>query len=234
MAQVNSKLLGALPHGCFLRSEGHSQPPFDRLNCCLRVGDDPEAVAANRELIQQQLGLRHLVFANQHHGTHICEAKPGTVEECDGLMTDQPGIGLTILHADCQPVLMHDPVRAVVAAIHCGWRGNRDNILGLAVTALQQRYGCQPAHLRAFIGPSLGPDWGELRDYRTLLPEQLWRFQVRPAHFDLWAMSRWQLEVAGLAPEHIEVAGLCTRASPDCFSYRREGQTGRLASVIAL
>jgi YfiH family protein len=142
---------------------------------------------------------------------------------------------LTILVADCQPVMLYDPVRAVVANIHSGWRGSIADIIGRTVAVMKERFACRPAEIIAGIGPSLGPCCAEFVNYRQEIPEALWSYQVSDNHFDFWALSRDQLVWAGLLPEHIETGGICTRCHSDLFfSYRAAQQTGRMAAVIGL
>ena len=230
-----------LAHGFFTRRGGVSPAPYDSLNLSLSVGDRREAVAANRRRVQQALGLTGLASANQVHGQGeavITEnpAEPdGEMATADILCTDRPGIGLLIKQADCQAVILYDPGRRVVANVHCGWRGQVQNVLGAAVARLAAGYGCRPADLYAAISPSLGPCCAEFRNFRREFPQELWRYEVRPHYFDLWQLSRDQLQAAGLKPENLEVAGLCTRCRPtEFFSYRRDQITGRQGTVIAL
>ena len=125
-----------------------------------------------------------------------------------------------------------------VAAAHCGWRGSVLNIIATTVAALCTTFAVRPDSLRAVISPSLGPCCAEFIHYRTELPEWMHAYQVRPNHFDFWAISRRQLVEAGLRPEHIDTAGLCTRCRREFFSYRRAaktgGVTGRNGSIIGL
>ncbi len=239
-----SPLLAAFPelvHGFFTRRGGVSLAPYDSLNLSWSVGDRREAAVANRRRVQQALGLAGLAGANQVHGRGgavITEnpADPnGEMATADILYTDRPGIGLLIKQADCQAVMLYDPGRRVAANVHCGWRGQVQNVLGAAVARLAARYGCRPADLYAAISPSLGPCCAEFRNFRREFPPELWRYEVRPRYFDLWQLSRDQLIAAGLKPENIEVAGLCTRCrAAEFFSYRRDKITGRQGTVIAL
>ena len=131
--------------------------------------------------------------------------------------------------------MLYDPVRRVAANVHCGWRGQVQNVLGLAVRRLGAIFGSRPQDLRAAIGPSLGPCCAEFRHFRRELPPEFWPYQVRPTYFDLWRLSRDQLLAAGLAPAHLDHAALCTRClSRDFYSYRRDRTTGRQGAVIAL
>lgn len=176
-------------------------------------------------------------FARQVHGVGIIDVKPGEVGlvgEADALIISQPGQAVSVRHADCQAALFFDPVQKVAAAVHCGWRGNVQNIYRVVVDHLRTTYRCSPENLLVGISPSLGPDKGEFVNFRTELPEEFWKYQVRPTYFDLWAISRWQLEEVGLLPHHIEIAGICTQTSADWFSYRRDKTQSRNGSFIQL
>ena len=239
-----SPLLAAFPevlHGFFLRQGGVSPEPFHSLNLSFTVGDQRPLVVQNRDLVQQALGLTALASATQVHGCRECLVTGGNaaaaeeIPDADILITSQPGLGLIIKQADCQAVMLYDPVRRVAANVHCGWRGQVQNVLGEAVTRLQERFGSRPEDLVAAISPSLGPCCAEFRNFRQEFPPDLWPYQVRPTYFDLWALSRDQLTAAGLKPQQIDIAGLCTRCRGDqFFSYRREHRTGRQGAVIGL
>ncbi len=240
-----SSLLAAFPeltHGFFTRRGGVSLGAYDSLNLSFNVGDRREAVAENRRRVRESLGLRVLASASQKHGRRevVVGGEPwprpgGELEAADILLTRQPGVGLLIKQADCQAVVIYDPGRRVVANIHCGWRGQVQNVLGTAVARLKEQFGCQPANLYAAISPSLGPCCAEFRLFRQEFPQEFWPYQTRPRYFDLWRLSRDQLLAAGLKEGRLAVAGLCTRCgAAQFFSYRREPITGRQGTVIAL
>jgi len=226
-------------HGVFARHGGVSLPPCDSLNVGFGGGDDPDRVRENRRRIKAALGLPVLVAARQVHGDRVgvVETAPDVdteLAECDALVSDRPGVGLLIQQADCQAILLHDPARQAVANIHSGWRGSVQNIIAKTVALMVARYGCRPENLRAAISPSLGPCCAEFVNYRRELPASFQAHRQGVHHFDFWAISRAQLREAGVRPEHIETAAICTRCQSDYFSYRREGITGRHASVIAV
>jgi YfiH family protein len=239
-----SPQLAACPeisHGFFTRRGGVSTGPYRSLNLSFSVGDRPAAVRQNRLLVQQALGGLSLAEAAQVHGSReVLIPSPDRdtgpeIAPADILITAQPGVGLLIRQADCQAVMLYDPVRRVVANVHCGWRGQVQNILGQAVGRLQKIFGTRPGDLYAVIGPSLGPCCAEFRHFHQEFPPHLWAYQVRPTYFDLWRLSRDQLAAAGLQPQRIETAGVCTRCrAEEFYSYRREGLTGRQGAVIAL
>lgn len=144
-----------------------------------------------------------------------------------------------IQQADCQAVLLHDPIHRAIAAIHCGWRGSVAGIIEKTVARMQGCFGSEPAFLQAAVSPSLGPCCGEFVNYEAELPQAFQRFQVRENYFDFWEISRWQLQECGVKAASIAVAGQCTVCSSDYFSYRRacrenSGRTGRNCSVIVL
>jgi polyphenol oxidase len=239
-----SPLLAELPevvHGFFTRQGGVSSGAYHSLNVSLAVGDRREAVAENLGRMRQALGLAELASAAQVHGsraaviTSLDQARAEDIPEVDVLVTTVPGLGLLIKQADCQAVMFYDPVNRVVANVHCGWRGQVDNILGETVGLLQSRFGTRPSDLYAAVGPSLGPCCAEFKNFRREIPQALWAYQVRPTYFDLWRLSRDQLAAAGLLPARLDLAGLCTRCGADDFySYRRDRVTGRQGAVIAL
>ncbi len=229
-----------LRHGVFTRKGGASKGPFAELNVGMGGGDEPQRVSENRRRIRRALGGGTPVFLRQRHGTRVvvdgddAAVRPAP-READAVITDRPGRMLFIQVADCQAVILHDPVRNVVANVHSGWRGSVADILGKTVAEMRARFGCRAGDLRAGIGPSLGPCCAEFIHYRTEIPQALWRYRVGDCHFDFWAMSVDQLAAAGVADRHIEVAGLCTRCRTDLFfSYRGEKTTGRFAVAAGL
>lgn len=228
----------SLVHGVFGRQGGASIAPYHSLNLSFGVGDDPAAVLANRALLKQALGLTTLVSARQVHGERILRitAEPEADFEAEGYdaLITNCRTGLMIQQADCQAVILHDPDGPALGLAHVGWRGSVAGILGATVRAMREAFGSDPVRLRAGISPALGHCCAEFINYRRELPAWMHEFQVRPDHFDFPAISSRQLAEAGLRPERISQAGLCTRCSPDYFSYRRDRVTGRFATVAAL
>jgi YfiH family protein len=139
-----------------------------------------------------------------------------------------------VQQADCQAVLLFDPVKKVVANIHCGWRGSVDNIIGKVIATMTDSFNVNPANLLAGISPSLGPCCAEFINYRTELPSSFWSYQVKPNYFDFWQISKDQLQGAGVNADKIETSSICTACNNDWFSYRRDKATGRFCSVISI
>lgn len=238
LLQLDSFNLPGLGHGFSNRHGGVSPGPFASLNVSFGVGDDGDAVRENRARLKRALGFKAMVSARQVHGNKVLaiDREPTVDFEADGydaLITDQPA-ALLIQQADCQAVIFHDPVHQVVGAAHVGWCGSVAGTIGATVRAMADNFGSDPADLRAAISPSLGPCCAEFINYQRELPEWMHDFQVRPNYFDFWAISRTQLQEAGLRPVNINTAGICTRCSSDHFSYRRSRVTGRGGTVIGL
>jgi polyphenol oxidase len=233
-----------LTHGIFTRHGGKSQGAYASLNLSFSVGDNQQTVVENRELVLKALGIPGLQSLKQVHGKETVEIKEGLFRDSqsisesrsgDILMTRVSKQGLMIKQADCQSIVLYDPAHRAVANIHCGWRGNVNNVIGEAVKRMRAAYKINPDRLLAGIGPSLGPCCAQFINYRTEIPARYWTYQARPNYFDLWRLSRDQLIAAGVSENHIQIAGLCTSCrTADFFSYRKEKKTGRFATIIAL
>jgi YfiH family protein len=230
-----------LSHAVYTRHGGVSQPPFHSLNTGYRTGDSTKRVKTNLQIIQTSMSAKSLRSMEQVHGKDIAvihKANPtalGIPLQADAMITDVAGMALMVKQADCQAVILFDPVKKVISNVHCGWRANTYNLLSVVVHRMYNEFGCRPSELRAAIGPSLGPCCAEFVSHDRLFPATFKRFMVRKNYFDLWALSRRQLVEAGLRKKNIEVAGICTRCRSDLFySYRAEGVTGRFATVVML
>ncbi|MFD2646882.1 peptidoglycan editing factor PgeF [Devosia albogilva] len=236
-------------HGFFGRAGGMSQGEFAGANMSTSVGDDPEAVAANRRSAADALGFSSgLQLLKQVHSADVLAlteplSQPGTIA-ADALVTDRPGLLLAILTADCTPILLADQEAGVIGAAHAGWRGAVDGVVGNTVAAMR-KLGADPARVVAAIGPTITqPNYevGEQfrADFLALHPAGERFFTTPPgkrAHFDLPGFVEDQLRRAGVGT--IERVGGCTYAHPDrYFSHRyatHQGtRTGRQVSVIGL
>ncbi len=230
-----------LCHGVFGRRGGVSTGPFASLNVSFICGDLPENVVRNRTRVARWTGLQEAVYLNQVHGDTVQVITRDTVAAglptatADAVVTDARQQLLVIQVADCQAVMLFDPVRRVIANVHSGWRGSVCNILGKTVDVMVRRFGCRADDLRAAIGPSLGPCCAEFVHYRRELPRLFWPYQDQRHRFDFWAISRDQLTAAGLQPDFIVHSGICTRCrSEEFYSYRASHRTGRFAVAIGL
>jgi len=234
-----------LVHGVLTRLGGSSPAPCDSLNLSFKEADAPENVAANRKLAATRLGFSQPIrFTGQVHGKTVVSLKNSETDTealktaaitGDGLLTDIPGIPIAIQLADCQAILLYDPVRQVVGNIHAGWRGSVENIGASAIRQMQTDFGSDPADIRAAVSPSLGPCCGEFKHYQKELPQAFWDYRDERDCFDFWAITRNQLQAAGIHPEHMAFAHVCTRCNDHLFfSYRKTRPTGRFAAVIGL
>jgi len=155
--------------------------------------------------------------------------------EADAIVTDIPGKFLVIQVADCQSVLIYDPVQEVVANVHSGWRGSINNIIGCTLKVMEKNFGCRSHDIVAGIGPSLGPCCAEFVNYKQEIPEAFWKYKNDAHHFDFWSISRDQLCEAGVLFENVDLSRMCTKCDSNrFFSFRKEGTTGRFATLIGL
>ena len=158
----------SVPHCFTTRFGGVSGGYLDSLNIGIHRGDEWENVLKNYEIIGNALGFdpKKVVLSHQTHTDivlRVGRAEQGSglygpeLSECDGLITDEPGIALTIFTADCTPILLHDPVTGAVGAAHAGWRGTASAIAAKTVAAMCREFGTKPSDIRAAIGPNIGP-----------------------------------------------------------------------------
>lgn len=221
------------------RVGGVSEGPYASFNLATHVGDDPRAVQENRRR------LRTLLPAEPHwlqqvHGrvvVNVDAQEAGEAPIADGAVTHTAGVVLAVQTADCLPVLLTDAQGQCVAALHAGWRGLAAGILAEGVAAVHR-----PAQsLYAWLGPAIGPQAFEVGEevrqaFIDTLPGAAAAFQSgRPGHClaDIYALGRLALIQAGVLPEHVFGGGFCTFSEPQGFySYRRDGVTGRMASLI--
>lgn len=225
------------------RLGGCSVGPYQSFNLAQHVGDNEHTVAANRQqLVQYCQGLGRIQWLNQLHGIAVAEAAGGAPVDADASVTDRPGLGCAVLTADCLPVLMCDRAGQQVAAIHAGWRG-------LAAGVLEATLGCfraPPEELLAWFGPAISQPafevGHEVREAFLAATAADWQARVsaafvasdsRPEHFfaDLYQLARLRLQRAGLSA--IYGGDRCSfNETEQFYSYRREGVTGRMASLI--
>jgi hypothetical protein len=247
-----------LIHGFSTRPGGVSELDGQKiLNLGFADWDSKENVLENRRRFQSALGADslQLVALKQIHSdvVHLFEAPPSAPCRGDASATNRPGLLLGVQTADCVPILLVDPKKRAVAAIHAGWRGTLQRIVTKAIGKMHMQFGTRPADLLAAIGPSIGgccyevgtevavefqsqfphaSEWfDELRTGDEPNPLQ-WLNRMPPGHqpppknvlLDLRKANRAQLLDAGLRPQNIFVSDLCTACRRDLlFSYRKEG-----------
>lgn len=222
-------------HGFSNRHGGFSEGPFATLNLG-GTQDDPEKIKKNRvhALSQIDIELNDLSLLNQVHGTEVKFATCGR-QEGDALVTMKPGIALAVSVADCYPVLFHDPVKNVIGAAHCGWRGTLGRISSNTVSKMVE-LGAEIKNIHCAIGQGISQKNFEVGEevkmsfLNTGFPGEL--FNGR--YLDLMKANEFVLTRAGISPENIWSMNRCT-FEDDFFSYRRDnGVTGRMWGVIML
>jgi len=222
----------------FLRHGGVSDKKFATLNLSNQVGDAPDSVKVNRQTMQNSLEVSNLIFANQLHSDDVIEVTKDNFDkrfDCDALVTKEKDIGLIITHADCQAALFFDPEYDVIAAAHAGWKGLCKNVYQNTIAFMKDNFNSRPENIIACISASLCEKHAEFKNYKNEFPESLWAYQKEPFHFDLWQIGVDQLKKEGLQDKNIELADECTFCNEkDYFSFRREKETGRHASIIYL
>jgi YfiH family protein len=153
-----------IDHFVTTRNGGYSHAPYGEFNLSYNAGEDPSIVTKNRALLAEVLNTdtSSMYFPIQCHKGNVKEVKkaaePDDLNETDALITNDGGIFLVVLVADCVPVLIYDPVQKAVAAVHAGWRGTVAGIIQNTVNKLIETYRCNPRHLIAAIGPSVSPE----------------------------------------------------------------------------
>jgi hypothetical protein len=223
-----------------MRSGGVSSAPWDALNLGTHVGDSPTDVDRNRALLGRRLGIEAERFGwlNQVHGTDVVELPEAGLVRADASVTSTAGNVCVVLTADCLPVLFCDPSSGQVAAAHAGWRGLADGVLEQVVALFGN-----PASVLAWLGPAIGPDQfevgPEVREVFLLNdPDAADAFASSPyqkGHYltDIYQLARQRLAAAGVM--QVYGGGFCTVTDQErFFSYRRDGQTGRMASLITI
>lgn len=221
------------------RAGGVSRAPYDSFNLADHVGDDPEAVAANRGRLAAGIGVPEdrVVWMEQLH-TRTVTVVDGPVDEpvpaTDATVTATPGLALAVLTADCVPILLSDDDAGVIAAVHAGRVGARTGILPAVLDAMKE-LGAEPARIAAWLGPAASGERYEVppemqRDVEKHLPGSACATAKGTAGLDLRAGLTGQLARAGV--ERIWVDPRCTIGDTSLFSHRRTAPTGRIASVI--
>jgi len=220
------------------RKGGVSEGPYASMNPADHVGDDPAAVVQNRQRLQQQLELPgEPLWLQQVHGTTVVDAtKCGPSPVADASYAQRPGVVCAVLTADCLPVLLCDRRGKCIAAVHAGWRGLVAGVIEQTIAAMSM----QADELLAWLGPAISsaayPVGEEVRAaFVAHQPGAEVAFQPGPGCWqaDLYELARQRLAACGVAAvyggEH------CTSLEREAFfSFRRDGTTGRMASLIWL
>ncbi len=246
---LTSDSLSALRHGFFTRRGGASSGVFAGLNCGQGSSDQTEIVAINRARVAEAMGVQadHLLSVYQVHSADVVTVTEPFSEKpkADGMVTNVPGIALSVLSADCQPVLFADPQAGVIGAAHAGWRGALDGVLDATVDAMVN-IGATRENIIGVIGPCISQSAYEVG------PEFFDDFMANDQEFGRFFAQgngdRMQFDLPGFGLSRLRGAGIglaewtrhCTFSDAERFySYRRtvhakEADYGRLISAITL
>jgi YfiH family protein len=226
--------------GISTRHGGVSPLPYG-LNLSFNCGDNPERVQENQRRFFGQLGIgrQELAIPQQRHTSTVRMAlTPGVYPDCDALVTDRSRVFLVVSVADCIPLMMYDPVKKVVAAVHIGWRGAACGIITNTIEHMRNEFSTAPDSLMVFLGPSARACCYEVgEDVASKFPKDFLSPIKNGKYFlDLQGFTKAQLTELGLPPDQIEDDGRCTICRPELFhSYRRDGEkSGRMMGVIGL
>ncbi len=220
------------------RHDGVSVAPYDLGNLGDHVGDDPVAVATNRARLAGAVGVgsdRLAAMSPVHGADVVLVAAAGTAPAADALVTISPGVALLVLAADCVPVLLADAAAGVVAVVHAGWRGVRADVTGAALERMRE-LGARPQRTLAVVGPAIcgrcyPVDRERFDAVVAVAPRAAAVAAAGGPALDLRLAVLERLEREGVG---VSLVGGCTAQSPDWFSYRRDGVTGRHGGVVVL
>ena len=245
----NNNLFGA-KHGFFTRLGGESTGIYKGLNCGLGSMDNKKIINRNRVLVANSMGISQsrLVFVHQIHSSDVITIKNKihtSPVKGDALVTANKKIALSILTADCQPVLFLDKKNGIIGAAHAGWKGAFTGILQNTIKSMK-KIGGEPDHISVTIGPSIsqknyevGPEFFDTlcKDYKYN-EKFFFKGNKNRFHFDLVGYSIYQIKKSGV--RKVNYIDSCTYENPDLyFSYRRsvhksEPDYGRMISTIML
>jgi YfiH family protein len=220
-------------------------PRFERIPCLYHGFGNAFFEAEDFSRREEWRDFR-LLFLDQIHSdvVHFIQKVPEKNLRGDALVTDLPRIFLIIKTADCLPIFLVDEARRVIAAVHCGWKGTLEKVLGKVVLGMKCHYGSDPESLLAAFGPSIGGECYEVgedvaRSFAVRgFPDSF--FRPVPSRsgkylFDLREANRIQLLRLGVKEENLSTAGVCTHCDRDFLSFRRDkSRAGRMLSFIAM
>lgn len=220
---------------CTTRAEGLSEGVYAKANYGLHVGDSAESVVATRASLIERLNLNKIAWLEQIHGNAVVAAQPDIVAVADGNFTQQQGLACAVMTADCLPLLLTNRDGSQVAAIHCGWRSLAQGIVANAIAT----FACEPSEVIAWMGPAIGPNCFEVgHDVYSAFSVLPW---FSPDTFTQQFHGKYLADIYGLTRLALLHSGVntvsggdyCTvRDAEQFYSYRRDGVTGRMVSLI--
>lgn len=240
------------------RIGGVSKAPYSSLNVGFHVGDDPQEVSTNRQILTSalEIPMNSLTTAKQIHCDRVQVVSreligkgafdyDSALDATDAMITAVPGACLSIVVADCVPIVFFDFVKKAIGVAHAGWKGTIKHIAQRVMVTLQQEYNCSPRDIIVGIGPSIGPccycvDTEVIAEIRSVFGTRTSYVKNVSSngkgYFDLWSANYDQLIDVGIPRENIELAGICTYHNVELFFSERhqKGRTGRFAAGIML
>lgn len=236
------------PHGFSTRAGGVStEEHLLELNLAFGRGDTDENVKCNMNIFTEAVGATgEFIYADQIHSNkvlyveHSFEAPP----QCDGFVTNKRGLVLCVKVADCVPILLCDPKKEIVAALHAGWRGTAQNIVKNGVEAMKQ-LGAKPENIKVAIGPAIHNCCFEVKDdfiskFISLTKGVLYGNYIEKregkTYCDIIGANKELLTSSGIPECNIDISPKCTCCEPDIFFSHRAtgGKRGTMAGVIAI
>ncbi len=229
------------------RAGGYSQPPYNSFNLAMHVGDEPQSVQKNRDILRQVLPAEP-VWLNQIHSNRLVDAGQTTTPvDADGSFTKDKNTVSLVMTADCLPALICNRQGNAVAAVHAGWRGLLEGIVEQGVKQILAVSQCQPQDIMVWLGPAIGADYFEVgEDVRQLFlqresgsdpidlcfsPLMIAESGENKYLADIYQLARLRLSAIGV--DNVSGGHYCTYSEADKFySYRRDAVTGRMASMI--
>ena len=209
-----------------------------------------DADEKRKQLAEKALWGEHIIVPTQVHGVRVVPVTRDLLDgmgtlaeigECDGMVTDLPGVTLTTKHADCVPVFAYDPVKKVIGLAHAGWRGTADGIAAVLALTMIQIYGCDPTDIKAAIGPAIGRCHFEVSEDVT--EEFITKMPWCEDYIDAGQKpGKYMIDLKGINTELLKMFGItdtlvspvCTFEDDNCYSYRRNGTDKRMLAYISL
>lgn len=243
-----------IKHFVSTRKGGISKPPFDSLNISFSVCGVSENVVENRKRLSDAVGIsvESFVFCKQVHSGNVFAvigqqrgkgmSTQDAIQDTDALITNESNLALTVLVADCVPILLYDPIKNTVGAVHSGWKGTVAKILTNTVNKMREDFGTDPKDLIVGIGPAIGPksyevDTSIIKAFEETFPQNHFIRMKDRTHgmLNLWEANKLQLLQCEVLENNIEVAGIDTfRDINNFFSARRKRPTGHFAAGIMI
>jgi YfiH family protein len=254
LERFQSESNGDIKHAFCTRLGGVSQGPFRSLNFDPHGGDSRENIVQNKMILGAALQVdpERIFLANQVHGDKVLildedpKNNPTSYHhlDYDAIITQQRGIAIGVLTADCLPIIFFDPVNGVIGILHSGWRGTCLNIVKNVIAKLQEAYRVEPEDLLVGLGPSIGSccydvDIKVVRSVKNSTSR--WKDFLKPLKtnrysFDLVGLNIHQLLEAGIVLKNIVRVDACTACNPKVFFSHRvtRGKTGRQLNLVYL